>query len=112
MPSLYDVGSSHKYLSLLFPDRIDDYHTYGYQAFHHVRLLIPPPETRYAAAQAFVVLAQMLDEPVQRASSILKELHGDPYPTGGSRRPLTRRAAGKGCARGDMRRSGGRASAT
>ncbi len=79
MPTLYGIGWAHKYLALLFPDRVDDYHSYDYQRFHYVRLLLLPPEGRYAAAQAFITLARALDEPVQRASTVLNELHGGPY---------------------------------
>ena len=79
MPTLYALGWAHKYLALLFPDRIDDYHSYDYQRFHYVRLLLLPPEGRYAAAQAFLSLARELGEPVQRASTVLNEIHGGPY---------------------------------
>jgi 5-methylcytosine-specific restriction protein B len=79
MPTLYGAGWAHKYLALLFPDRIDDYHSYDYQRFHLVRLLLLPPEGRYAAAQPFITLARALDEPVQRASAVLNDLHGGPY---------------------------------
>ncbi len=79
MPALYESGWSHKYLSLLYPDRIDDYHSYAYQVFHHVRLLVPPREGRFAAAQTFLALAKSLNEPVQQLTAILNELHGGPY---------------------------------
>ncbi len=79
MPTLYGAGWAHKYLALLFPDRVDDYHSYDYQRFHLVRLLLLPPEGRYAAAQPFITLARALDEPVQRTSAVLNDLHGGPY---------------------------------
>jgi 5-methylcytosine-specific restriction protein B len=79
MPGLYDSGWSHKYLALIFPDRIDEFHSLLYQRFHHVRLLLMPPEGRFKASQAFIALARILGEPVQRITAVLKELHGGPY---------------------------------
>ncbi|MEJ5198859.1 MAG: AAA family ATPase, partial [Anaerolineae bacterium] len=58
-PDLYDTAWGHKYFSLLYPDRLDDYHNPDYQRFHLIKLLQEPPrgEGRYICAGRFVAIA-------------------------------------------------------
>ena len=42
-PDINDTAWGHKYFSLLFPDRLDDYHNANYQRFHLIKLLQIPP---------------------------------------------------------------------
>jgi 5-methylcytosine-specific restriction protein B len=79
LPSLYGAGWAHKYLSLLFPDRVDDYHSFDYQRFHHARLLLDEAAGRYAAARAFLAIARAIDDDVARASTAINAVHGEPY---------------------------------
>jgi 5-methylcytosine-specific restriction protein B len=80
-PDVADTAWGHKYLSLLFPDVLDDYHVPTYQRFHLIKLLITPPEGdgRYAAAGAFVAVARELGLPINHLSAILNERNGRPY---------------------------------
>lgn len=75
------LGWAHKYLSLLFPELLDDYHAPEYQRFHLIKLLQTPPTTpgRYIAAGAFVSIARELGIPLNHLSRILNERHGRPY---------------------------------
>jgi len=73
----------HKYLSLLFPDKLDEYHIEAYQRFHLVKVLHPnipaAGSGRYIAAGHFVRIAQELDMPMNHLTTILNEMQGNPY---------------------------------
>src|SRR2546425_5055588 len=61
-----DVGNSswgHKYFSLLYPEKLDDFHNPDYQLFHLIKLLqLPPPgEGRYLTAGRYVAIAHDLN---------------------------------------------------
>lgn len=79
-----DIGNSawgHKYFSLLFPDKLDDYHAEDYQRFHLVKLLKRPPDGagRYLAAGMFVRLGRELEWPLNHLTSVLNRVNGRPY---------------------------------
>lgn len=61
-PNISNLAWGHKYFSLLYPDKLDDFHNADYQRFHLLKLLQLPPdnEGRYSAAGRFVALAQAL----------------------------------------------------
>jgi 5-methylcytosine-specific restriction protein B len=61
-PDVSDLAWGHKYFSLLFPDKLDDYHNADLQRFHLIKLLQLPPDTRgrYVLAGWYVDLAQQL----------------------------------------------------
>lgn len=42
-PDVSNTAWGHKYFSLLFPEKIDDYHNPDYQRFHLIKLLQVPP---------------------------------------------------------------------
>ena len=73
---------AHKYLSLLFSDKLDDFHNPVYQRFHLVKLLqsnIPlASEGRYIAAGYFVAIAQSLGMPINHLTGTLNERDGKP----------------------------------
>lgn len=77
------VAWGHKYFSLLFPKKLDDYHVPNYQRFHLVRLLqpdIPPADTgRYLMAGRYVALAAELDMPINHLTTILNGRTDGPY---------------------------------
>ena len=84
-PDVQDTAWGHKYLSLLFPEVIDDFHVEAWQRYHLVRLLQTPPqdargfaEGRYVCAGRFVALAQELDVALQSASTLINRRHGRP----------------------------------
>jgi 5-methylcytosine-specific restriction protein B len=62
-PAVSDMAWGHKYFSLLYPEKVDDFHNPDYQRFHLIKLLQLPPqgEGRYLAAGRFVALAKTLD---------------------------------------------------
>ncbi|WNG15840.1 AAA family ATPase [Cystobacter fuscus] len=80
-PELCDLSWSHKYWSLLFPDKLDDYHNASYQRFHLMKLLQIPPggEGRYVCAGRFVTLARELGLPMNTTTRLLKLRHGSPH---------------------------------
>ncbi|WNG25356.1 AAA domain-containing protein [Cystobacter fuscus] len=80
-PELCDLPWSHKYWSLLFPDKLDDYHNADHQRFHLMKLLQIPPggEGRYVCAGRFVALARELGLPMNTTTRLLKLRHGGPH---------------------------------
>lgn len=74
---------AHKYFSLLFPDKLDDFHNPVYQRFHLVKLLqaaIPAAaDGRYIAAGYFVDIARSLGMPINHLTGILNERNGKPH---------------------------------
>jgi 5-methylcytosine-specific restriction enzyme B len=81
---LRDVSNSawgHKYLSLLYPDKLDDYHNPDYQRYHLIKLLQVPPEGRgrYIVAGRYVALARELGIPMNNLTQILNERDGNPH---------------------------------
>ncbi|WP_233166291.1 McrB family protein [Archangium sp. Cb G35] len=80
-PELSDLSWSHKYWSLLFPDKLDDYHNGTYQRFHLMKLFQIPPEGRgrYVCSGRFVALAKELGLPMNTLTRLLKSRHGSPH---------------------------------
>ena len=81
-PDISDLAWGHKYFSLLYPDKLDDFHNDDYQRFHLIRLLQLPPDNggKYSAAGRFVALARVLDIAMNSLTSILNERDGStPY---------------------------------
>ena len=82
-PDVSNTAWGHKYFSLMFPDKVDDFHVEEYQKFHSVKLLKRPPEGtgRYLAAGIFVRLAGELKWPLNHLTSVLIRVNGQPRPT-------------------------------
>lgn len=82
-PDVSGVAWGHKYFSLLYPDKLDDYHSAYYQRFHLVKLLQPniPDERagRYIAAGRFVAAARELEMPMNHLTTVLNVYNGRPY---------------------------------
>jgi 5-methylcytosine-specific restriction protein B len=80
-PDVADSAWGHKYLSLLFPEKLDDYHVERYQRFHLIkRLQVPPPgEGRFLAAGRYMAMAREFDMPTNHLSRILNQLDGEPH---------------------------------
>jgi 5-methylcytosine-specific restriction protein B len=79
-----DVSNSvwgHKYFSMLYPDKLDDYHNPDYQRFHLIKLLQIPPagEGRYVVAGQYVAIARELDMPLNHLTTILNQRDGNPH---------------------------------
>lgn len=79
--NIRDTAWVHKYLHLLFPDKLDDYHNVGYQRFHLIKLLQMPPSGtgRYICAGRYIALANELGIPINNLTEITNRRHGRPY---------------------------------
>lgn len=79
-PDVSGMGWGHKYFSLIFPDKIDDFHTEDYQRFHLVKLMQVPPNTsgRYVAAGRYVAIAAELGMRLNHLTSVLNRHNGRP----------------------------------
>jgi 5-methylcytosine-specific restriction protein B len=71
----------HKYFSLLFPDKLDDYHNPYYQRFHLLKMLqMPVADTgRYAVAGQYMAIARELEMHVNNLTRVLNEIDGEPH---------------------------------
>ncbi len=71
----------HKYFSLLFPDKLDDYHMPELQRFHLIELLQLPPvgDGRYILAGRYIAIAQELGIPVNHLTTIINEINSTIY---------------------------------
>lgn len=81
-PDVSGMAWGHKYFSLLYPEKLDDFHNPEYQRFHLIKLLQLPPqgEGRYLVAGRFVSIANALDIPMNGLTSVLNERDGStPY---------------------------------
>lgn len=80
-PDVCDTAWGHKYFSLLFPDRLDDYHVANYQRFHLVKLLqtLPEGDGRFLCAGRYVRVASELDIPLNHLTAMLNQRNGRPY---------------------------------
>ena len=87
-PDIYDSVWVHKYFSLLYSEKLDDFHNVDYQRFHLIKLLQLPPrdkdrsqgKNRYLAAGRFVAIAQLLGIPMGNLTSMLNNRDGrNPY---------------------------------
>ena len=77
-PEVSNVSWGHKYFSLLYPEKHDDFHNPDYQRFHLIKLLQLPPQDggRYMAAGRFVAIANALDISVNSLTSMLNKRNG------------------------------------
>lgn len=80
-PDVSTYAWGHKYLSLLFPAKLDDYHNPDYQRFYLLKLLQLPPEKKglYAAAGRYVQIARELGMPINHLTTILNERYDKPH---------------------------------
>ena len=84
-PDIQDTAWGHKYLSLIFPDALDDFHVVDYQQYHLVRMLELPPNWdagykagRYACAGRYVRLAGEVDVSLKILTLLLNRRNGNP----------------------------------
>jgi 5-methylcytosine-specific restriction protein B len=79
-PGICGLAWSHKYWSLLFSDRLDDYHNASYQRYHLLRQLQLPPsqDGLYVCGGRFVQLAMQLGWPINHLTSAMNERDGEP----------------------------------
>jgi len=77
-PDVSRLAWGHKYFSLLFPDKIDDYHLHELQRFHLLKLLQLPPEDhgRYIGAGRFVSAAHEVKLSLNQLATTLNFVQG------------------------------------
>ena len=80
-PNVQDSVWGHKYLSLIHPDKLEDFHALSYQHFHLVKLLQEPStvEGRYANSSRFVALSAALQWPLNHVTTVLNRRNGPPH---------------------------------
>lgn len=78
-PDVSRLAWGHKYFSIMFPNKLDDYHAPSYQRFHLLKLLQMPPEGqgRYMSAGRFIDSAKEVDLSINHLTKTLNSLHGD-----------------------------------
>ena len=79
-PTIANSGWAHKYLSLLFPDKLDDYHNSNWQHHNLIKILQLPPPAKglYVCAGRFVRLAAEFGWPMVHLTESLSERNGPP----------------------------------
>lgn len=79
-PDVCDVAWGHKYLHLLFPDKLDDYHVDLWQRHHLLKLLRLPASKSglFTCAGQFVRVANQLGWPMNHLTAVLNERDGNP----------------------------------
>lgn len=84
-PDVEDTAWGHKYLSLIFPERIDDFHVVAFQQHHLVRLLQLPPRVgegwapgRYVSGGRYKALAEYLGVALHEVTMLLNRRNGPP----------------------------------
>ena len=79
-PDVCRLAWGHKYVSLLFPDKLDDYHAEYLQRHHLIKLLQLPPTQPglYVSAGRFVSLAKQVGWPMNHLTAVLNERDGSP----------------------------------
>ncbi|HET6880274.1 MAG TPA: DUF4357 domain-containing protein, partial [Pirellulales bacterium] len=77
-PDVSRLAWGHKYFSLLFPNKLDDYHSPNWQQFHLLKLLQLPPQGkgRYLCAGRFVTAANEAGLPMNHFTAVLGVVHG------------------------------------
>ena len=80
-PDVSRLAWGHKYFSLLYPDKLDDYHNEDLQRFHLIRLMQAPPvgKGRYLCAGRYVAIAKDLNIPMNHLTTLLNLRNGRPY---------------------------------
>jgi 5-methylcytosine-specific restriction protein B len=80
-PDVSRLAWGHKYFSIMFPNKLDDYHSPIYQRFHLLKLLQLPPEGdgRYVCAGRFVDSAKEAGICMNHFSTTINTLHGSPH---------------------------------
>ena len=78
VPTIQHLGWAHKYFCLLFPDKLDDFHSDLWQKFYLIKLLQSPSEvsSKYGCAGRFVAMANELGLPTVTFDTVLNKCFG------------------------------------
>lgn len=79
-PNIANSAWGHKYFSLLYPKKLDDFHVPNFQRHHLLKMLIQPPTDsgRYSNAYYFVAVAKELNVPIVNLTYTLNSRNGRP----------------------------------
>lgn len=79
-PDVCRLAWGHKYVSLIFPDKLDDFHAEYFQRHNLIKLLQLPPSQPglYVSAGRFVNLANQMEWPMNHLTAVLNERNGTP----------------------------------
>jgi 5-methylcytosine-specific restriction protein B len=77
-PDVSRLAWGHKYLSLLFPEKLDDYHSPDLQRFHLLKMLQLPPEGegRYICAGRFIAAAKEVGLRMNHFTATINSVQG------------------------------------
>ncbi len=77
-PDVSRLAWGHKYFSLLFPEKLDDYHSPYWQRFHLLKMLQLPPEGdgRYICAGRFIAAAKEVGLRMNHFATTINSVHG------------------------------------
>lgn len=80
-PDVQDSSWGHKYLSLTYPAKLDDFHAESYQRHNLIKTVQIPVavEGRYANAGRFVRMARDFGWPVAHLATVLNRRNGPPH---------------------------------
>lgn len=76
--NIRNLGWVHKYFHMLFPEKIDDYHSIEYQTFYLIKMIEKPIKTdgRYALGGQFMRQAKEVNMPINWYTQVLFEVFG------------------------------------
>ena len=76
--NLSNLGWVHKYYHMLYPDKIDDFHSHHFQSFYLIKLLEKPlkADGRYVLAGQYIKLAKHYKMRMNDFTGVLMELFG------------------------------------
>ncbi|MDA0841324.1 MAG: AAA family ATPase [Planctomycetota bacterium] len=79
-PDVCRLAWGHKYVSLLFPDKLDDFHVESFHRHNLIKLLQLPPSQPglYVSAGRFVSYANQMGWPMNHLTAVLNERNGTP----------------------------------
>ncbi len=80
-PDVQNTSWGHKYLSLIHPDKLANFHAVSHQRFHLAKLFQEPSqqEGRYVNESRFVSLSQALRCPLNHVMTVLQRRNGPPH---------------------------------
>ncbi len=80
-PDVSNTSWGHKYFSLSYPHKLDDYHNPTYQRFYLIKLLQMPPqeEGRYVCAGKYVTIANEINILIPNLTRVLGSIHPRPH---------------------------------
>ena len=80
-PDVSRLAFGHKYFSMLFPDKLDNYHRSHFQSYQLIKMLQMPPSGsgHYVCGGRFVSIADQLGIRLDHLTETLNTLHGRPH---------------------------------